>query len=91
MGAQPKATTERLREAVREVLCMARGYAFTEAALSEQVGRLVRPFAVTEAALRAAAEWNLAKGYARTRHNEDLEETEYLITEAGAAKQEFRG
>ncbi|MGE9266510.1 MAG: hypothetical protein ACQKBY_00315 [Verrucomicrobiales bacterium] len=79
----------RIRKLVRETLAMAPGYGQTEemlkAALDERVaGR------VDLSDLRDGVEWNHGKGYVRSRVNEDTDEKEYLITEAGISKEDIK-
>ena len=90
MAGQTKATKGRRREAGREVLAMSPGYGFPERAVEENVRRLVRPLSAPADDVRKACEFNLSKGYCRTRWNEDTEEAEFLITKRGLAKQEVR-
>lgn len=94
MGQQvtpPAVSDARVRKAVREVCAMAAGFGKTEAVLLAAVNELVagdpglRPVGLPQ--LRAGVEWNVASGYLRRRENVDIDEFEWLITQAGLAKE----
>lgn len=87
MGAKPTVTDAKVREKIRDVLNLAPGYGKTEALLLEGVNELTGG-GVTEAQLQAGIEWNHGKEYIRRRTNEDTDETEWLITKHGIAKEE---
>lgn len=88
MGAKPTVTDAKVREKIRDVLNLAPGYGKTEALLLESVNELAGG-GVTEAQLQAGIEWNHGKEYIRRRVNEDTDETEWLITAHGIAKEEL--
>lgn len=79
----------KIRKLVREFVCMAKGYGCTEEMIHQGVNERVPGDAnITE--VREAIEWNVAEDYMRQRENEDTEETEYVITGKGEAKEAIK-
>lgn len=87
MAAKPTASDATLRKLVREVLALAPGYGFTDAALTRSVCELLPANAAGETDVLRAAEWNFSRDYVSHRTNEDTDEREWLITQHGIAKQ----
>lgn len=82
-------TKGRIRRLVRESLAMAPGYGQTEKMLREACDeRVAGRVDLTD--LREAIEWNHGEDFLRSRENHDTDETEYLITEAGLAKEQIK-
>ena len=78
-----------LRKKVRELLAMAPGYYMTDPMIIEKVNLMIEPDAPA-GDIRAGVEWNVAKGYAETRVNEDTDEREWCITKRGIAKESVK-
>lgn len=72
---------------VREVLCIAPGYALEDEPLCAAVRELMPLHSAEDSDILAAGEWNLAKGYVRAVDNEDTDNREWRITKDGIAKQ----
>lgn len=87
---KPRLTNAKGRKLVREVLNLAGGYGYSEAALLDRLNELARPAQANRSQLREWTEWNLIKDYIRTEFNEDLEEDLWFITEEGIAKEQIR-
>jgi hypothetical protein len=84
--ARPQANNGKLRELVREVLCIAPGYALEDEALCDAVRELLPMHTANNSEILAAAEWNLGKGYAVAGINEDTDNRDWRITKDGIAK-----
>ena len=87
---KPPAETGRLRRLIRDVLALAPGYALEDVALCAAVRELLPMHSAEDYHILAAAEWNLAKGYAAAADNEDTDNREWRITKDGLAKQSIK-
>lgn len=86
MSGKPLATNTVIRQLIREVLAMAPGYGFSDAALCRAVKDLLPDNATDDVTILEEAVWNLGMDYVETRKNEDTEEREWKITKHGIAK-----
>lgn len=88
--AKPLANDGKLRALVREVLCMAPGYALEDAQLYDAVMELLPMHSAAESDILRAAEWNLSHDYVAAANNEDTDNREWRITKDGIAKQSVK-
>jgi hypothetical protein len=88
--AKPLANDGKLRAHVREVLCMAPGFALDDEQLFNAVRELLPMHSAQDSDILRAAEWNLAKDYVSEKKNEDTDNREWRITSDGIAKQSIK-
>lgn len=74
---------------VREICAMAEGYGCTEAMIYDAVNERL-PGKANLTQVRDAVEWNVSKNYLRHQVNEDTDESEWVITQDGLAKERIR-
>jgi hypothetical protein len=81
---KPTVSKARCRKAIRSALKIRPGAGKSETILLDMVNELVGGGVILQE-LRDALEWNHGEHYVRSAYNEEAEETEWFITDAGKA------
>lgn len=74
-----------LRRKIREVLAMASTRRFTEQMILDAVNQLI-PEPASKAEIGEQLLWNHESGYVDYRHNRDIDQREWFLTEEGKKK-----